>query len=100
MEKAEALEVVEDRLRKVYVDSKRYSPSIMQEVMQILSKKKIKFHANSSDTEINVVTNKSKSEIEAIVYERLEKKMPRDIIDSLLNFVSVNKDIYIRLSRR
>ena len=100
MEKAEALEIVEDKLKKVYADSKRYSSSIMQEVMQILSKKKIKFHANSSDTEINVVTSKSKSEIEAIVYERLEKKMPKDVIDSLLYFVSIDKDIYIRLSRR
>ena len=91
---------MEEKLQKVYMDSKKYSNTIMPEIMSILSKRKIKFHANSSNTEICVTTNKPKAEIQEIIKKKLSQTMSNDVMDMLLNFVAFDKNIYIRLSRQ
>ena len=82
-------------VKKEYSESKKYSTDIMNDIIEMLTKKKVPYDVNSNKTEITIKSSKhSKASIKSMITENISK--PGSIMSLLIDVVDVNDTIYIR----
>ena len=79
-----------------YEQSRQYSDKIMDLVKATLTKKKIKFESNPTETEIKILSKSQSKDSIKKVLDSIIKEIPNDIQKTLLEVVEVSGRVFIR----
>ena len=78
-----------------YNESKKYSPTIMNDIKAILTKKKLSYEEKSNGSEL-IISNTKKKKEDILKILKKELDIPDSVISILIKIAEVNNTLYIR----
>lgn len=82
-------------IKKQYEDMKVYSGTIMDKILSILTKQKIKYGEANNHSEIIIASkDQNKDSIKKLLDKKLD--IPKNIVTTLIEIVEIEDSVYIR----